>query len=310
MFSSGRLCLLKMNNSSSIKLLKRLYLVLACSTFTLVVLGGFVRATGAGLSCPDWPLCFGRVIPALSYGVAQEYFHRVLASIVSTGIFIVALISYRSRKLLPHAWSIARVLVLLLLIQVVLGGLTVLLQLNPLIVTAHLATGTLFLLITSLVAPTRLRFQNSNPPRHSNLRSWLRVMLILIFLQILLGGFVGSSGAALSCSTIPLCYEQILPLDHGGPVIVQMSHRILAVIIFSSVLVLIVKSWNLPLRSWALRLMFLILLQITLGVLNVVWQVPIPITVCHLLVAEGLLLSTAYCYLNFDSLSSPLKKER
>ena len=129
---------------------------LAVLTLVLVGLGGFVRATGAGLACPDWPLCFGRVIPEFSIaGVPQEWIHRVLASVVSLLTVYLAMKSFQNRSRFKNLFKIVLGLLVLLAVQVVLGGLTVLMTLNPFIVTSHLALGTLFFLALGLIAVER-----------------------------------------------------------------------------------------------------------------------------------------------------------
>ncbi|MFW9930401.1 MAG: heme A synthase [Candidatus Thorarchaeota archaeon] len=132
--------------------------------FILMIFGGYVKALGAGLACPDWPFCHGQIIP-INYGnepflwVLMEYIHRLIALSVGILIFIVVLQSYFHRdevnvfknendtqttELLGYKRFILMLLILTLyLFQVTLGGLTIILDLNDLIVTSHLAVATL-----------------------------------------------------------------------------------------------------------------------------------------------------------------------
>ena len=121
--------------------------------FSELVLGSYVKSIGAGLSCPDWPLCYGEVIPINHFNryVWSEYLHRVTASVVSILIVVLAYLTFIHRnEMTNQGFQIGQrrlklmVLILCLLaIQVILGGLTVIYQVNPDIVTSHLAVGTL-----------------------------------------------------------------------------------------------------------------------------------------------------------------------
>src|SRR5215510_3417443 len=111
---------------------------LAGATLALMVVGALVRAHGAGLSCPDWPLCFGQVLPVFDMRIALEWGHRVFAGSVSIGLVALSALLLR-QPTLRRAHGAALGLVWgLLLVQVVLGGATVLLRLAPWTVTAHL----------------------------------------------------------------------------------------------------------------------------------------------------------------------------
>src|SRR3989442_5864702 len=75
----------------------------AVSAYLLILLGGLVRITGAGLACPDWPLCRGRVIPPLEGPILIEYSHRLAAALVSMLVMVTALAAFRVRRLAPQA---------------------------------------------------------------------------------------------------------------------------------------------------------------------------------------------------------------
>ena len=110
---------------------------LVAATVALMVVGTLVRAHGAGLACPDWPLCFGQLIPSFDMRIALEWGHRVFAGCVSLGLAFATWLVWRS----PEARArVGRALLLawaLLAAQVLLGGLTVLALLAPWTVTAH-----------------------------------------------------------------------------------------------------------------------------------------------------------------------------
>lgn len=292
-------------------------LIAGCS-LVLIALGGFVRGTDAGLSCPDWPLCYGRAVPDPAVpGVMQEVGHRYLASLVSGGIIIFSLLAARRRRELPRVWSVCRVTLLTLAIQICLGGLTVLLKLNPLIVTAHLAMGTLVFQLFARLAIERApnaRFDEGVLPvsrpaeeaqprvrRYLLLRRGLGLLVGLVTVQLLLGGLVGSSGAALVCPDLPFCLGRIFPTDLGAQPMIHMLHRFLATGILALSLILWgVARTVLPRGTKVMRLfiglVFMIALQIALGVSNVYWMVPVGVAVSHLVVAQGVLLLSVHTY--------------
>ena len=88
---------------------------IAAGSLVLVCLDGFVRGTGAGLACPDWPLCYGRAVPdPVHPGVLQEVGHRYLASLVSVATICLSFISFANRRVLPRLWDTSRLLLLIL----------------------------------------------------------------------------------------------------------------------------------------------------------------------------------------------------
>ncbi len=121
----------------------------------LIVLGGITTQSGSGMACPDWPLCFGELLPNLTTTVLIEMSHRYLAMIVGfliLGTFIVSYRSYRSEKSLLTSPGIALVLVTM---QAYIGMLTVTSILDPAIVTIHLAVSTAlfgFSVVTALLS--------------------------------------------------------------------------------------------------------------------------------------------------------------
>src|SRR6266581_1231058 len=122
------------------KLLHRIAWVTVGFTYLLIALGGTVRVTGSGLSCPDWPLCHGQLYAALSKQVLLEQFHRYGASIVSVLVVTLAVLAVMYARKERQILVPALIAPVFLVVQIVLGGLTVLWQLPPEIITAHLAT--------------------------------------------------------------------------------------------------------------------------------------------------------------------------
>ncbi len=177
---------------------------LAACTVALMALGSATRVMNAGLSCPDWPLCYGTLLPQnqMNFQVFLEWFHRLVASVIGFGTMVMTGTAFLYRSHLPRwtpqAMSLALLLVLL---QGMLGGLTVTQLLRFDIVTAHLGTGLAFfstlLTIGLSLLPDRLTAQ----PRRStgSLRWFGLAAAIAVYAQSLLGGLVASQWALHQC---------------------------------------------------------------------------------------------------------------
>ena len=196
-------------------------------TFALITIGGLVRATESGLGCPDWPLCHGQIIPPFEYHVLIEYSHRLTASVV--GLLVVACtalvwLRHRESAGLKRLMAVA---VVALIVQVILGGITVLTELPAPIVTAHLfAAETLFamLIVAALIArpaTTALQAARKHPYFNTVLAMATVSMVIL-----LTGTYIVGSGASAVCTSWPLCTSDWLP--NFGLQWEHMAHRLIA----------------------------------------------------------------------------------
>jgi len=113
--------------------------------FALVIAGGFVTQTGSGLGCPDWPLCHGQLVPDFSDpSTAIEWTHRTVAAIVGVLVLTTAVFAWRDRRDERRIVYAAMIALVFVVIQAVIGGATVLLELNPILVVAHLAVASMF----------------------------------------------------------------------------------------------------------------------------------------------------------------------
>ena len=213
------------------KAFRLLTVATALVTYALVVLGGVVRVSGSGLGCPDWPLCHGRLLPPLNLHAIIEYSHRTTASLASTLIVLTAVVAWLAWRKRRDIVIPAMVALGLLVVQVVLGAVTVRLELPPMIVLAHLATA------MALLAAVCVTASNARLARYAPLTSagepdsrpaWLaRAAAAGTFLLILSGSLVVGSGASGSCGAWPLCGGGFSLAFDGYPAI-QLLHRGLA----------------------------------------------------------------------------------
>lgn len=270
-------------------------LVLAVAAFVLIVLGALVRAHGAGLACPDWPLCFGQVVPAFDFHIALEWGHRAFAGSLSLGFGALTFVLLRAPALRVRT---ARVLVvgwILLGVQVVLGGLTVLLGLAPWTVTAHLLCGNGFCallvwLARDLRAVSLPGVGDAPIPASGTARLGVALGAGAVLLQLTLGGLVSSHFAGLACAEFPTCDGVSLAPAWSGPVGLQVLHRLgaYALVVVYAVLAFAAGDVGRLARS-GLRL---ILLQVAVGAGNVLLRLPVELTALHSALAAGIFLVT------------------
>lgn len=271
---------------------------IALLAWCLVVVGALVRAHGAGLSCPDWPLCFGQVIPEFDLKIAFEWGHRVMAgglslALVGLAAFVLRSSELRARFLAPLAWIFA-----LLSVQIVLGGLTVLLGLAPWTVTAHLLVGNGF--VVSLVWLARGLFECASPApvARAELPGALAKLgftcAALLVAQLALGGLVASHYAGLACSTFPLCNGDSLVPTLSGQVGLHVLHRLNAyALCFAFGALALAARGSARIGRLATVAFGVVLLQVAVGVGNVLLQLPIEVTALHSALATALAITTA-----------------
>ena len=179
--------------------------VLATAVLGLMALGSATRVMNAGLSCPDWPLCYGQVLPQqMNLQIFLEWFHRLVATSIGLGTLTLLSLSLWFRTRLPHwlPWSLAGAL-LLVVWQGVLGALTVTELLRFDIVTAHLGTGLLFfvslLTIAASLFPQKLLPSNPGIPFPAYLWKVGAIAAASVYGQSLLGGLVATRWALHQC---------------------------------------------------------------------------------------------------------------
>jgi heme a synthase len=276
--------------------LHRFAIVCVAATFALIFVGGLVTSTGSALAVPDWPLAYGHLIPKLEGGVRFEYGHRVVAAVVVILTAVLAIWSWYSE---PRRWvrNIALAAFGLVVVQAILGGITVLLLLPLAIAVAHAATAqAFFCLIVAMAVFTNPRFSRAasgsgdHPPHIARLAT---VTTGIIYLQILIGAVMRHLGAGLAIPDFPLSFGHLLPPFVSIYVDVNFAHRCGALVVASFVIWLaarVIAARSEPyLRSPAYGLLILLVLQVTLGALTI-WsgRAVIP-TTAHVAVGAALL---------------------
>lgn len=350
--------------------LRTLAWVACVFAFCVIVFGAFVRLSDAGLSCPDWPTCYGRITwpvaptaikkadllfpnrPVEMHKAWREQTHRFLAGTLGVLVLAEALAATFKRK--RRFWLVIgaavligigiplyqaqdyvassliaglgealllgiaafwpgggwrRIAVLALAVvcfQALLGMWTVTWLVLPIVVTAHLLGGMLTFALLAWLA-WRLSISDERSARGAQLRPWVVLGLVVLACQIFLGGWTSTNYAATICGfgrfAFPTCHGQWWPamdfhqgfillrhigVDYQGGVLdgaartaIQMVHRIGALVVFLYVSWLALRVARAGMRKHALALFALLLLQIALGISNVVFQLPLPVAVAH-----------------------------
>ena len=201
------------------------------SVFGLVVLGGVVRVTGSGLGCPDWPLCHGRVVPPWELTALIEYSHRMVASaIVGPLVLLTCGVCWRAHRKERWLTLPSSLAVVLLVVQALLGGVTVLTELPGPVVASHLALGQALLgclVLVMVVAhrgPLGLRHPITGVSGTDRFPTLALISAGAVYMLILSGSVVTASNATAACVTWPLCQGRVFP-EHLLPMI-HMAHRL------------------------------------------------------------------------------------
>ena len=339
--------------------MRHLFFIATLLAFVVVVLGAYTRLTDSGLGCPDWPGCYGEITPPKDdpirgvqprsgpsrglYAPTNQQFdskkawtemiHRYFAGTLGLLILIIAIFATirrfkRSNQKSP--FLLPMLLLITVIFQALLGMWTVTLLLHPMVVMGHLMGG-----MTTLGLCWWLTLNSSpskSPPLRirggwGELRRWPLLALLVLILQIALGGWVSANYAALACPDFPTCMGKwIPPMDFGnaftvwkqwgqnfeggiltqeGRVAIQILHRIGALVTFLILGFLAVKGLTGTLPShqkfWcggkgikvtSIIMILLLLTQITLGISTVLFTRPLEIATAHNAVAALLLLST------------------
>ncbi len=318
---------------------RRLIFVALCLAFVVVVLGAYVRLSDAGLGCPDWPLCYGHISPhhaadkiaaaeAVQPGgpVSQpkawkEMIHRYFAGTLGLLILSIAVVAWTQKRDMMQGRGLPALLLLVVVFQALLGMWTVTEMLKPLVVTGHLIGGmTTIALLTWLWLRETKVYDASYLPQAPWLKPWAILGLMLLAIQIILGGWVSTNYAALACPDFPTCQGAWMPdmnfvpaftlrrglgMDAQGGLLprealtaIHWTHRLGALVVF------IYLGWlgskMLKTRGFKLigaAVLGLLSIQVILGITNVLAGLPLPVAVAHN--AGAALLLIALVTLNF-----------
>jgi cytochrome c oxidase assembly protein subunit 15 len=291
----------------------------ACATFCLVIAGGLVTSTGSALAVPDWPLSYGQLMPPMVGGIFYEHGHRMVATFVGMLTTVLAIWLWRAEE---RRW--VRILGLAALcaviLQGVLGGLTVLYLLPTPVSVAHATLAQSFFSLTvflALVTSRGWKEHAAKPlPEGNRTRVWLLAASSLVFLQLVLGAWMRHSDAGLAIPDFPLSYGHLVPPSgaeglawindqrtqydlppvEASQVWIHFAHRVGALLAGLTLLacgVHILRSHpsERRLREPAIVMIMLVLVQILLGALTVWTGKGVQIATAH--VATGALLFAA-----------------
>lgn len=315
-------------------------LILAALVLTLgvVSLGAYVRLSDAGLGCPDWPGCYGRVTPhhaadaidaelavrpdgPVSHAKAwKEMVHRYFAGTLGLLILAIMVLSWRNRGETSGGPGLPLLLLGLVVFQALLGMWTVTRLLKPLVVSAHLLGGmaTLSLLLW-LWLRERSQYSRAYYARVDHLRGGAWLGLILVTIQIALGGWVSTNYAALACTDFPMCQAAWVPtmdfehaftlhrelgktasgelLSMAALTAIHWMHRAMALVVAVYLGWLMLRLFRTPgYAGMGLAIGSLLALQVSLGIGNVLLGLPLSLAVAHN--AGAALLLSSLVWLN------------
>lgn len=318
-----------MNTTTNKSLFFKLAFAATCLAFVVILLGAYTRLADAGLGCPDWPGCYGHIgVPKTAEDIAaanqafperaveapkawKEMIHRYFASTLGLLIFIIGAIATKKRKEANQAFKLPLFLMVLVVFQGMLGMWTVTIKLHPTIVMSHLMGGmtTLSLLWwLALRSGGLFTFGHVDTVYLKKLKTPALIGLIIVVLQVMLGGWTSSNYAALHCIEFPTCTGgEFLPamnfaegfnflhefdknyefgvMSNEARVAIHTTHRFGAVITALFVLwlgfkLLLTPAYS-PLKNAGKALIAVVVLQFILGVSNVVFSLPLLVAVAH-----------------------------
>ncbi|MFM9914113.1 MAG: COX15/CtaA family protein [Methylophilaceae bacterium] len=290
---------------------KKLVLATTALALCVVVLGAYVRLSDAGLGCPDWPGCYGHIgVPHSSVAATafpdkplethkawKEMAHRYLAGTLGLLVLAIFISAWRNRRDISPALPTA--LLLLVIFQAALGMWTVTMLLKPVIVSLHLIGGLATLSLLTWLTSRRLPTTS-----HPALRPWALWALVVLACQIVLGGWTSTNYAALACPDFPACQGMLLPptdfanafhlvrelgvnadgsqLSLASLTAIHLMHRLGALITFMYLGWFGSKLLKIPsLSFWGKLLLATLLVQVALGISNVVFSLPLAVAVGH-----------------------------
>lgn len=286
----------------------RFAVVTALATFCLLIAGGLVSTTESGLACPDWPLCEGKLIPKMVDGKQFEHTHRLVASAVATMTFALCAMIFRRRRADPVLTRLGAAAVVLVVVQALLGALTVKLALPAWVSSLHLATAIAFFCMTvTLAFLTRQRMPGFSPEpmdaeTRARLRRWILPVIAITYLQVCVGAVMRHTRGGLACGfDFPLCLGKLWPADAHLGVQVHMIHRAGACLTAAAVIALAAAILQRGAGKPALRALVLlaavaVLAQLALGIATILTSRELITMTVHSSLGAALLASLVAAY--------------
>ena len=301
---------------------KRLTLFATLLALIVVSFGAYTRLTDSGLGCPDWPGCYGTLSVPESIDqieMAQavypdspvepekawiEMIHRYIAGILGVMILVIAFMSIRLRDQINYSLKWPFFLLGLVIFQAALGMWTVTLFLKPAVVSSHLLGGMTVLGILTFLMHRNYGTHRENFVSNRFERKIIRFSLVLLFIQIALGGWTSTNYAALACTDYPTCHGSLIPeMDFsnaftifrelgvtslGEPLslealhAIQWVHRVGAIVLLGYLLfVAYILKVNQGFNMWRNVLILVISLQFIIGIANLLLHLPIVLATLH-----------------------------
>jgi cytochrome c oxidase assembly protein subunit 15 len=269
--------------------LRRFTKLVAASTLFLIFAGAMVTSTGSGLAVPDWPLSYGMLMPPMVAGIFYEHGHRMIATTVGFLTIIQAIWLQRrepKRFVRLLGWSALGAVI----IQGLLGGLTVIFLLPAVVSVSHAALAEIFFCINiSIAFFTSAWYQRLRPMREAASPSGLAIALaVATFVQIFLGAVMRHLAAGLAIPDFPLSFGRLVPPIESLAVAANFAHRVGAVVVTALIITLAVKvfrSGPSALRMPVGALCAVVTVQIYLGA-RVVWDAAANVKIYHSLAGE------------------------
>jgi heme A synthase len=281
--------------------LGRLAAAAAVATYALIVFGGIVRITGSGMGCgDDWPLCNGRLIPPMDFETMIEYGHRLAALGVSVLVAAFAVLAWRpGRRATSTLRRLSLVALLLLVVQILLGAVTVWLELPPSTVVMHFGTALALLTVLTVGACTGLSGSRRQDAESDQASRAVRITLAFAFGVALLGALVANMEAGPACLGFPACNGSWLP-GGSGLVHVHWTHRLAAYLLFLALLVLPVfirrrRPGDAQAFNWSLVALGAGVAQIGVGAAMVLALFPAGLRTAHLALGAALVAALIVC---------------
>jgi cytochrome c oxidase assembly protein subunit 15 len=278
--------------------------LVAASTLLLIAAGGMVTSTGSGLAVPDWPNTYGWFMFSFPMdkwvgGILYEHSHRLIASTVG---FLTVILAIWTWLVEPRAWvrRLGFAALGAVILQGLLGGLTVLLLLPAPVSIGHAGLAQLFFCITltlALVTSPSWRAAQTPPVDDAALRRVAAATTLLVYAQVLLGATMRHTGAGMAIPTFPLAFGHLLPPVWTPAIAIHFAHRVGAVLVIAAIVATAAHVWRhhrdrRDLTRPAILLVLLVCSQATLGAFVVLSGLNPVVNTAHV-VNGALVLGTA-----------------